>query len=96
MDEGYALDGPRFSPIHVSHRVCLISARIQCCCLKSLVSYSVPNSDKRTWVGPGALGNGLKGLELAKVGLIAHPMQNFLRNMIGTLFLMSGGLMVCK
>ena len=45
---------------------------------------------------PGALGNGLKGLELAKVGLIAHPMQNFLRNMIGTLFLMSGGFMICK
>ena len=29
---------------------------------------------------PGALGNGLKQLELSKVGLIAHPMQNEARN----------------
>ena len=33
---------------------------------------------------------------MAKVGLIAHPMQNSIRNMIGTLLLMSGGLMMSK
>ena len=33
---------------------------------------------------------------MAKVGLIAHPMQNSIRNMIGTLFLMCGGLMMSK
>ena len=42
------------------------------------------------------LGNGLKWLEWAKVGLIAHHMQNFLRNMISILFLMCGGLMMSK
>ena len=47
-------------------------------------------------IGAGALGNSLKGLELAKVGLIAHPMQNSVRNMIGTLVLMCGGLIMCK
>ena len=45
---------------------------------------------------PGALGNGLKVVEWAKVGLIAYPMQNYMRNMIGTLFLMCGGLMMSK
>ena len=45
---------------------------------------------------PGALGNGLKWVEWAKVGLIAYPMQNYMRNMIGTLFLMCGGLMMSK
>ena len=44
----------------------------------------------------GALGNGLKQLELSKVGLIAHPMQNSVRNMIGTLVLMCGGLIMSK
>ena len=33
---------------------------------------------------------------MAKVGLIAHPMQKSIRNMIGTLFLMCGGLMMSK
>ena len=33
---------------------------------------------------------------MAKVGLIAHPMQNSTRNMIGTLFLMCGGPMMSK
>ena len=45
---------------------------------------------------PGALGNGLKQLELSKVGLIAHPMQNSVRNRIGTLVLMCGGLIMSK
>ena len=44
----------------------------------------------------GALGNGLKWVEWAKVGLIAYPMQNYIRNMIGTLFLMCGGLILSK
>ena len=43
-----------------------------------------------------ALRNGLKRLELAKVGLIANPMQNSIRNMIGILFLMCDGLIVNK
>ena len=33
---------------------------------------------------------------MAKVGLIAHPMQNFIRIMIGTLFLICGGLIMIK
>ena len=33
---------------------------------------------------------------MAKVGLIAHPMQNSVRNMIGTLVLMCGVLMTSK
>ena len=33
---------------------------------------------------------------MAKVGLIAHPMQNLIRNMVGTLFLVCGGLMMSK
>ena len=33
---------------------------------------------------------------MAKVGLIAHPMQNSIRNRIGTLVLMCGGLMMSK
>ena len=33
---------------------------------------------------------------MVKVGLIAHPMQNSMRNMTGTLFLMCGGLMMSK
>ena len=37
-----------------------------------------------------------KRLERAKVSLIAHPTQNSIRNMIGTLFLMYGGLMMSK
>ena len=45
---------------------------------------------------PGALGNGLKWVEWAKVGLIAYPMQNYMRNMIGTLFLMCCGLTISK
>ena len=44
----------------------------------------------------GGLGNGLKQLELSKVGLIAHPMQNLIRNMVGTLSLVCGGLMMSK
>ena len=44
----------------------------------------------------GALRNGLKRLELVKVGLIAHPMQNSSRNMIVTLFFMLDGVMVSK
>ena len=44
----------------------------------------------------GGLGNGLKQLELSKVSLIAHPMQNSSRNMIGTLVLMCGGLTMSK
>ena len=36
------------------------------------------------------------GTQNAKVGLIAHPIQNSIRNMIGTLLLMSGGLMRSK
>ena len=47
-------------------------------------------------VPSGALGNGLKRLELAKLGFITHPMQNSMRNMTGTLFLMCGGLMMSK
>ena len=50
----------------------------------------------RLLVISGGLGNGLKWLEWAKVGLIAHHMQNFLRNMISILFLMCGGLMMSK
>ena len=42
------------------------------------------------------LGNGLKWLELAKVGLIAHLMQNSLRNMISTLLWMCGGPIMSK
>ena len=45
---------------------------------------------------PGALGNGLKRLESAKVGLVANSMQNSIRNMTGTLFLMCGGLILSK
>ena len=44
-------------------------------------------------------GNGLRGLEeprMAKVGLIAHPKQNLIRNMTGTLFLMHGGHIMSK
>ena len=33
---------------------------------------------------------------MAKVGLIAHPMQNLIRNIVGTLFLVCGGLMMSK
>ena len=33
---------------------------------------------------------------MAKVGLIAHPMQNSIRIMIGTLFLMCGDLIMSK
>ena len=33
---------------------------------------------------------------MAKVGLIAHPMQNSIRIMICTLFLMCGGLIMIK
>ena len=33
---------------------------------------------------------------MAKVGLIAHPMHNSIRNMIGTSFLMCGGLIMSK
>ena len=33
---------------------------------------------------------------MAKVGLIAHPMQNYVRNIIGTLVLMCGGLIMSK
>ena len=33
---------------------------------------------------------------MAKVGLIAHPMQNLIRNMTGTLLLMCGGLIIDK
>ena len=33
---------------------------------------------------------------MAKVGLTAHPIQNSVRNMTGTLFLMCGGLMMSK
>ena len=33
---------------------------------------------------------------MAKVGLIAHPIQNSIRNMIGTLLLMCDGLMMSK
>ena len=47
-------------------------------------------------VNPGALGNGLKRLESAKVGLVANSMQNSIRNMTGTLFLMCGGLILSK
>ena len=43
------------------------------------------------WVEARALGNGLKWLESAKVGLVAHSMQNSITNMTGTLFLMCGG-----
>ena len=42
------------------------------------------------WVIAGALRNGLKWLEWAKVCLIAHPMQYYIRNMIGTSFLCRG------
>ena len=44
----------------------------------------------------GALGNGLKRLESAKVGFVAHSMHNYIRNMTGTLFLMSDGLIMSK
>ena len=33
---------------------------------------------------------------MAKVGLTTHPMQNLMRNMVGTLFLFCGGLMMSK
>ena len=42
------------------------------------------------------LRNGLKQLELSKVGLISHPMQNSVRNMSGTIVLMCGGLIMSK
>ena len=54
------------------------------------------NTTHCSWFFPGALGNGLKQLELSKAGLIAHPMQNSVRNMIGTLVLMCGGLIMSK
>ena len=44
-------------------------------------------------------GNGLRGLErlkMAKVGFTAHPMHNSIRNMIGTLVLFCGGLVMSK
>ena len=47
-------------------------------------------------VRAGALGNGQKWLELAKVGLIAHLMQNSIRNMMGTLLWMCGGPIMSK
>ena len=37
-----------------------------------------------------------KMVGMGKVGLIAHHMQNFLRNMISILFLMCGSLMMSK
>ena len=33
---------------------------------------------------------------MAKMGLIAYPMQNYMRNMIGPLFLMCGDLRMSK
>ena len=40
--------------------------------------------------------NSLKWLELVKVGLIAHPMQNFYEEHDQHLVLMSGSLMMSK
>ena len=44
----------------------------------------------------GALRNGLKWLESAKVGLVAHSLQNYITNMTGTLFFMCGGPILSK
>ena len=65
-------------------------------CIRAAGVVALDEANPNLRVHPGGLGNLVTGLGSAKVGFLAYPMQNFIRNTIGTSVLMNGGLQGSK